>query len=110
MMRRKIGLVAVVIVIVGGLLGGAGCAAEAPSLRERLVQEMKSNPAYKEYSVKQVECLADVHVKYATPEAIEQVLQGKTPAGSGWKDGVDGKALTSALAACEGPIAPSPNG
>ncbi|MEV1167087.1 hypothetical protein [Nonomuraea sp. NPDC049784] len=71
---------------------------------------MRSNPAYKEYSDKQVECLADVEIKYATPEAIEQVLQGKTPAGSGWKDGVDGKAVTSALAACKDPIVPSPTG
>ncbi|MGP3957089.1 hypothetical protein ACTWPT_13900 [Nonomuraea sp. 3N208] len=105
-MRRRVGLVAVVVV--GGLLGGAGCTAQEPSLRERLVQDMRSDPAYKEYSDKQVECMADVEIKYATPEALEQILQGKTPAGSGWKEGVDGKALSNAFAACEGSLAPSP--
>ncbi|MEU6787194.1 hypothetical protein ABZ912_49070 [Nonomuraea angiospora] len=54
--------------------------------------------------------MADVDIKYATPEAIEQVLQGKTPAGSGWKDGVDGTELNNAYSACAGPIMPSPNG
>ncbi|MFI9560994.1 hypothetical protein [Nonomuraea endophytica] len=50
-----------------------------------------------------------MEIEYATPEAIEQVLQGKTPEGDGWKDGVDGKALTSALAACTNSTFPSPS-
>ncbi|WP_345575246.1 hypothetical protein [Nonomuraea rosea] len=107
--RNRIGWVAVALA--GGLLAGSGCAAETPSLRERLVQDLRSDPEYSDYSDKQVECVADAFVKYVKPEAIEQVIQGQTPAGSGWKDGVDGRTVTSELAACGPyPLPPSTTG
>ncbi|WP_146103889.1 hypothetical protein [Nonomuraea solani] len=40
--------------------------------------------------------------------AVEELLQGRTPAGSGWKAGVDGKALTDAFVARQGGLVPSP--
>ncbi|MGR6916244.1 hypothetical protein ACU635_18555 [[Actinomadura] parvosata] len=101
----------VAVALAGGLFTAAsGCAAEPPSPRERLIQDLKTEPQFKDYSDKQVECLADAYIKYAKPEAIELIMQGKTPADSGWKDGVDGRTLTRDLAACNGPIAPSPTG
>ncbi|SPL91276.1 unnamed protein product [[Actinomadura] parvosata subsp. kistnae] len=99
----------VAVALAGGLFTAtSGCAAEPPSLRERLIQDLKRNPQYKDYSDKQLECVADVSIKYTKPEAIEQVMKGETPADSGWKDGVDGRAVTRDFMACTGPIVPSP--
>ncbi|MCA2226337.1 hypothetical protein [Nonomuraea aurantiaca] len=102
----------VATVLIGGVIVGSGCAAqpEPPSLRDRLVQNLRSDPEYKDFTDKQVECLADGFIKYAEPEAIEQIMQDKTPADDGWKPGVDGNALTEELAACSGPSIPSPTG
>ncbi|GAA2204032.1 hypothetical protein GCM10009850_001430 [Nonomuraea monospora] len=44
------------------------------------------------------------------PEAIQQIIKGETCADSGWKDGVDGRAVTRDLVARNGPLVPSPTG